>query len=114
MIFRHTIINHFFLSFPKSPIIARRHLEQKSAVGPTLAQRQQNIETYNPSSDWQANVGPTSAQRRQNLPTLRPTVNVGPTAECYLGTNIKISGVFINLGLLGTPINRQRNEHTQT
>ena len=26
-IFRHTIISHFLLSFPKSPIIARRHLE---------------------------------------------------------------------------------------
>ena len=85
MIFRHTIINHFFISFPKSPIIARRHLEQKSAVGPTLAQRRQNIETSNPSSGWQANIGPTSAQRRKNLPTLRPTANVGPTAECYLG-----------------------------
>ena len=88
MIFRHTIINFFFLSFPKTPIIARRHLEQKSAVGPTLAQRRQNIEKSNPSRGWQANVGPTSAQRRQNLPTLRPTANVGPTAECYLGRGL--------------------------
>ena len=59
MIFRHTIINIFFLSFPKSPIIARRHLEQKSAV---LAQRRQNIEKSNLSRGWQANVGPTSAK----------------------------------------------------
>ena len=62
MIFRHTIINIFFLSFPKSPIIARRHLEQKSAIGPTLAQRRQNIEKSNLSRGWQANVGPTSAK----------------------------------------------------
>ena len=92
MIFRHTIINNFLLSFTKSPIIARHHLEKKSTVGPTSAQRRQNVEIYNQSCGWQSAVGPMSAQRWQNLPTLRPTANVGPTAACYLGSIISMFG----------------------
>ena len=54
------------------------------------AQRRQNVEIYNQSCGWQSAVGPTSAQRRQNLPTLRPTANVGPTAACYLGSHCTV------------------------
>ena len=57
---------------------------------PPLAQRRQNIEIYNLSCGWQATVGLTLVQRWQNLLTNTTNsqhwANVGPAAECYLGT----------------------------
>ena len=69
MIFRHTIINNFFLSFPKSPIILLTAILNKNLP---LSQRRQNIETSYLSSGWQATIG-------KNL-MMRLIANVGPTS----------------------------------
>ena len=73
MIFRRTIINNCFLSFPKSLLLLAAILNKN----PPLAQRRQNIETSNLSSTWLAshcwaNVG-------KNLMMVRPIDNTGPT-----------------------------------
>ena len=48
--FRHTLINHFLLTFPKSPITARRHVDKN----PLLTQCRQNIELCSLSFGWPA------------------------------------------------------------
>ena len=57
MIFRPTIINNNNKVSP-NPLLLLAAILKKN---PTLAQRRQNIETFNPSSGWQATIGPTSA-----------------------------------------------------
>ena len=51
-----------------------------SLRGPTLAQCWQNLLIMQPIVMF--------AQCWQNLPTMRPPANIGPMAECYLGTSL--------------------------